>query len=171
MNFLVLFSTLTFLVHADGLGQRRYQTIPLVKGFSNYFGFGELYRTTWSIGFCPTKPSKGLTKRGWFDNRETEWEDSFFLKQIRLVLIQKLKDFFKSSQKRLASRFQKKWTSQRTGNSSSWSLLRCSGNWTILELTVNNTPYGPIWYSLYCIAYIYLIQKTNFLKSRPQFGR
>ena len=37
----------------------------------------------------------GLTKRGWFDSRETEWEDSFFLKQIRLVLKEKFKTFSK----------------------------------------------------------------------------
>ena len=62
MNFLVLFSTLTFLVHAEGLGQRRYQTIPLVKGFSNHFGFGELYRTTWTIGFVRRNHQKVLQK-------------------------------------------------------------------------------------------------------------
>ena len=45
------------------------------------------------------KPLKGLRKRGWFDSRETEWEDSFFLKQIRLVLKQK----FKTLSKRLKS--------------------------------------------------------------------
>ena len=37
----------------------------------------------------------GLRKRGWFDSRETEWEDSFFLKQIRLVLKEKFKTFSK----------------------------------------------------------------------------
>ena len=80
---------------------------------------------------CGYETVKGLRKKGWFDNRDSgsEWEDSFFLKQIRLVLKQKLKDFFKTSpQKRLASRFQKKWTSQRTGISSTWPFLRCSGN-------------------------------------------
>ena len=39
------------------------------------------------------KPLIDLRKRGWFDGRETEWEDSFFLKQIRLVLRQKFKTF------------------------------------------------------------------------------
>ena len=39
------------------------------------------------------KQLKGLRKRGWFDSRETEWEDSFFLKQIRLVLKEKFKTF------------------------------------------------------------------------------
>ena len=168
---------LSFIFNTDFFGPCWWARSTTISNYPISQRFQQLFWIRWTLPdhlndrFCPTKPSKGLTKRGWFDNRETEWEDSFFLKQIRLVLIQKLKDFFKSSQKRLASRFQKKWTSQRTGNSSSWSLLRCSGNWTILELTVNNTPYGPIWYSLYCIAYIYLIQKTNFLKSRPQFGR
>ena len=133
MNFLFLFFSLSVFVNVEG--QPRDQFVPIGNGFSGPVRASMFqpiilfpYQESRNRGY---ETVKGLRKKGWFDNRDSgsEWEDSFFLKQIRLVLKQKLKDFFKTSpQKRLASRFQKKWTSQRTGISSTWPFLRCSGN-------------------------------------------
>ena len=108
------------------------------------------------------KPLKGLRKRGWFDSRETEWEDSFFLKQIRLVLKQK----FKTLSKRLKS----DWLAGFKRNEPHRGLeSHPRDRFTVAQeieqsYLTKNKMFTKSPKSLFN-------QKTNFLKSRPQYGR
>ena len=115
-----------------------------------------------SKSFFIMEPFKELRKRGWFDGRETEWEDSFFLKQIRLVLIQKFKTFSK--------RLQSDWLAGFKRNEPHRELESHPRDRFTVGQENEQIFLRRIMTRKACQKSLF-IQKTNFLKSRPQYGR
>ena len=108
------------------------------------------------------KPFIGLRRRGWFDSRNSEWEDSFFLKQIRLVLREKFKTFSKRLKSDWLAGFKRNEPHRGLESHPRDRLTvaqEIERSYLMKNKMLSKSPKSMF------------NQKTNFLKSRPQYGR